>query len=141
MNLRSSWIVWYAIILHIVWGIVLLLSGVPTRITAIYALNEVVNNHVVLGLIMIIAGVLACVGIYSHKTDIKTLVLVLPQQFLLIMSMLGAMEAIDKSSFADGVIRPREFIFCDQFPAILASVLHTVALLQSFGQRLWNKVL
>ena len=53
----------------------------------------------------------------------------LPQQALLSMSMLGSINAVARSTYADGVLRPQIFILSDQLPIILLAVCHTVAII------------
>lgn len=53
--------------------------------------------------------------------------LVIPQQFILIISAFGAINAIVLSQFADGVIRPRQFIAVDQVYSLVLAVFYVYA--------------
>jgi hypothetical protein len=55
--------------------------------------------------------------------------LLVPQQFVLIISASGALHAAFVGHYADGVPRPWQFILGDQLPVILAALLYTYALL------------
>jgi len=86
-------------------------------------------QNIVLGITCLLCGVLALVGLtHKFRYGFWGLTLALPQQFILMESLIGAVIAISTSSFADGVIRPRLFIAADQVPAILAAILHTMAI-------------
>jgi len=50
--------------------------------------------------------------------------LVLPQQFLLIASAIGAVFCVIDGKFADGAVYPRPFIFVDQIYLVLLCVAH-----------------
>jgi hypothetical protein len=57
--------------------------------------------------------------------------LVLPQQFLLIASAIGAVFWVIDGKFTDGAVYPRPFIFVDQIYLVLLCVAHgwqTIAL-------------
>ncbi len=66
-------------------------------------------------------------------------VLLLPQQILLMMGVSGAIEAIWLSQFADGVLRPRAFIAADQINSVLAAIGHTVAIISHALNKLPNR--
>lgn len=116
----------YAVALHLSWAIILLIDGSATNATAVHALHR----YIALPLLPpVIAGaaLFAVWGMISNSP--WTLVLLLPQQILLMMSAAGAVEAIWLSQFADGVIRARAFIAADQLYSVLAAIGHTLAII------------
>ena len=119
------WIIWYAVVLHVVWGAMLLLDSRASYTTGIHALTDMFGSPVVAGVFLLVVGVLAAYGLFRSRTS---MIGYLPQQFALLVSAGGAMRAMTMQQFADGVTRPFAFIFCDQLPAVLAAVLHSVAL-------------
>ena len=50
------------------------------------------------------------------------------QQFLLLLSVLGGVEAVWQGQYANGVVLPRAFIFNDQIIYALVAGLHVVTL-------------
>ena len=62
---------------------------------------------------LILSAGLALYSLRDINPKLKVL-FVLPQQFLLLLSSFGAARAIVLSQFADGVVRPWQFIAVDQ---------------------------
>jgi hypothetical protein len=130
MNLfdRSiSIMVCYAIGLHLSWAVILLIDSSATNATAVHALYRYLHSVPLLSLMLFAAAGLAMKGLCTRVPWI--VLLLLPQQILLLMSAAGAVEAIWISQFADGVIRPRAFLAADQIYSILAAIGHTVAII------------
>ena len=126
-----KWIIWFAITTHLLWGTLILSFGESvTWITAIHHTQELIPHIPALGVVYLLAGLASIYGAWKRVGTFLAIVTVLPQQFLLIYSAVGAIQAIALSQFADGVIRPREFLIADQFPAIFLAVGHTGALVE-----------
>jgi hypothetical protein len=60
----------------------------------------------------------------------RRLVLLMPQQFLLVIVTSGAFWAVLRESYADGILRSWEFISADQVPLVALLVVHTRAILR-----------
>jgi hypothetical protein len=116
-------IIAYAILLHWVWAIALMLDPAAGNATAIHALLDLMPRASAIG-VYVAVGVLASIGIWRGCP-----LTLLPQQFVLMVSAVGAAFAIWNGSFADGVIRSHAFIAADQAPAILAALGHTYAII------------
>lgn len=130
---KTLWIVWYAISLHIAWAVCLTCDASAGGVTAIHHLMFM--NRWAVVVLFASVGVGAGVGLLSRNRN-WSLAALLPQQFVLMYSAWGAAAAIIASTFADGVPRPRAFIFADQLPAILAAVLHTFAIIEHHSREL-----
>jgi hypothetical protein len=134
--------IWYAVILHLVWGIVGITNlSTPLFTTTFYGLLQLTgSSQLETSLILIGASVSSTLSLlkFRDRRDLG-LLLVLPQQFLLLVSMGGAIQAVILSKFADGTIRPSAFILIDQFPAILVACLHSLAIFEMYSRRvsLW----
>ena len=126
--LPAGWLmISYAIILHLVWAMLILLEPAALNTTPINA-SVVFNSTGATAAMMVSVAMLAIVGIFQHKWRVG-IVFLLPQQGVLVASAWGALGAVLAGAYADGVPRPQLFILADQFPAMLAAALHTVALL------------
>lgn len=127
---RVNWIVVAAIIVHIGWGIVLLFSSRPLMTTPMAEVPWNVNQYTASFVYLTAAG-LAASHIVWRKLDQTYwgLVTCLPQQFLLMTSALTALRCVLRGSYADGVPRPWEFIFCDQLWTMVGMTVHTITLL------------
>ena len=140
MTARVSWIFAYALVLHVVWGIMLLDGPAPAATTPLHGFVAVFGSSRVAAGFLLVASVLSMWGMTRAKSIRAGLLAVLPQQFALLVSAVGALRCVVGSAYADGVIRPRSFIFADQFPAVLAALLHTMAILDIARVRWpWNR--
>ena len=135
----NKWIIWYAVFLHIAWGCALLQSESPLGVTAIHHIGIMLPGRWTSAVGLIMIGTLAGIGLLTNDRMLSLIVL-LPQQFVLMLSALGAIVAIYHSTFADGVVRPRAFIFTDQMPAVLAAIFHTCALLEAHGRESLDRI-
>ena len=124
----ASWIIWYAVALHVVWGLMLLSQPAAAWVTAVNGVTRIVPTSAA-ALLFIVVGAVASAALLRVLPARFSLLAVLPQQALLIMSASAAIQAMARSSFADGVVRPRAFLIADQLPAVLIAVLHTAAIL------------
>lgn len=73
---------------------------------------------------------LALMGLFAPKP--AGLFFLLPQQLVLICAAFGAVQCMITGTFADGVVRSTPFLVADQSPAVIAAVLHTLAVWMNF---------
>ena len=119
----------YAIGLHLCWGILGTIDETAYFSTAASAPFRLFGN--LTGVVCIAVAAMALTGLIARfRSPLTSLMCMLPQQSLLIISAIGAAHAIYLGQFADGVVRSRFFIAADQVPAILAAVGHTVSMLR-----------
>jgi hypothetical protein len=128
LRVRPVWIIWYAVLLHITWGCLLLASPTPYGATALHVYDGV--PRVVLVAVLFAASGLAMWGATRRRPSWQGLASLLPQQAILTLSAYGAVAAVAVAHYGDGVPRPRLFILADQAPALLALVLHTAAVIE-----------
>lgn len=129
--MRNSWIIWYAICLHWLWGVLLLSSPTPLEITAIAAsahLGLASASH--LGILYLTVAFLALLGLAAPRGI--NVIMLIPQQIILVISAFGAIRAMALGTFADGVLRPVPFLIADQAPAVLAAFFHILAVYTSY---------
>lgn len=126
--MKHVWMIWYAIALHWVWGVVLLSSTAPLNITAISTIVQlgVVSSNIA-GLFYLLIASIAMIGLFGPRRT--SLIFLLPQTAVLWMAAYGALTAMITGTFADGVVRPVAFLVTDQAPAVLAALFHTLAVL------------
>lgn len=121
-----KWIIWYAIVMHWIWGITLLFSRDPLAITTISSLiasGFVTAPHAAIMYLSI--AFLALIGMAAPK--VVGVLLLIPQQIVLIISAVGAFRAMMTGVFPDGAIRSHSFLVADQIPAVLAAIFHLFA--------------
>lgn len=116
------------IALHIVWAWLILFDGSALNSTALAAIYRALGfgSAVWTAALLCAAALLASWGMVTRRPWI--VVLLLPQQALLLISAVGSIEAIWAQQFADGVVRPAGFIAADQIDSVLLAAGHTAAL-------------
>lgn len=120
---NTKFVVWFAIVLHWVWGTLLLMGPAPLGVTAIATMTHwgVVTAQN-LGIFYLLTSLLAAVGLAAPKYI--GYIFICPQQIALFISAFGALSAMMTGTFADGVIRPTAFLVADQLPIVLLAVFH-----------------
>ena len=127
---KYNWMVFSAVVVHAIWGCMLLVSDAPLHCTP---MAETPFRHLqyMAAIIYIAAAIMALVPIMSlySKSTLVDLVLCTPQQILLMMSAMSAIWCIIRGAYADGEPRPRMFIAADQLWVIVSMCVHTFALI------------
>lgn len=126
--MNSSMIAWMASTLHIIWGLLLIFSIDATRITGLNLLYTIVPNRFMLAAILICSSLMALMAVLKYNGT-KSIVLLLPQQFLLVVPAIAVLQAIGVGHFADGVARSRVFLTADKASVVLLAIYHTHALI------------
>lgn len=114
-----------AVVLHFLWAGCVFYSDDALGPTGVAALARYIPA-VILPWSILTAAVLALVALSLRPAWF--LLMLMPQQILLLMSASGAIEAIWLGQFADGVVRSRVFLLADQFYSILVCIGHTTAI-------------
>ena len=134
------WIIVFAITLHLAWGTLLILSPGPAFVTAMNRTAQDIDRRL-LGAAMIAAATLALYSLVRPPRPALAVALLIPQQFLLMLSAANAVRAVWLSAFGDGVVRERTFILADQLPGMLVALLHTAAIIDLYGGSMWKRML
>lgn len=126
-NRLISIMVLYAIALHVTWAALIAIDPSAVNATAVNAIYRFVHDPTALIVLLLSVAGLAIVGLFTRVPWI--VLLLIPQQCILMASASGTVEAIYLAQFADGVIRSRAFLAADQSYSILAAIGHTVAII------------
>jgi hypothetical protein len=119
----KDYVVLLASIMHLTWGLLVLIEPTIQSITGISGIK--IGNPVLSGCVLIFAGAIAPLGIYTN-TFFSSLLLI-PQQILLIVSSVSAIESMILGIYPDGYvpeISPNLFIIADQSPIVWLAILH-----------------
>lgn len=109
------------------WAILLFADPMAVGATPVAALYGVFRSDVGLAAALGGAGMLAACALFAKLP--WPIVLMIPQQSLLLISAFGAITAIVTGQYADGVERARGFIAADQVHIILAATSHAFAII------------
>jgi len=126
-----NWMIWYACLLHLSWGVILMFSAAPLHSTPLAYFP--IHNRFLAGFFMVAIAIAAHAGL-SNRVRFRRLAIALtfPQQFAMMVSALSAIVCVSRGAYADGVYRDPMFILADQLPSILAMLMHSFALLDWF---------
>lgn len=113
--------------MHLIWAVLLIMSPAPTTVTGLNLLYNIFPNRYLLAAILIVTSVVAILAVVRYK-GVTSLLLLLPQQFMLIVPAIAVLQAIGNASFADGVTRPRAFLTADKVSVVLLAIFHSISL-------------
>ena len=135
-------IIWYAIILHLIQGSLLVASDTAGFVTSTSHVRIWLHLSAEnLGILYLVVAVLALLSIAVFRSfSLQRIIALLPQQVLITLAAAGAAVSIADSQFADGVVRSRYFIGADQSPIIIAAVMHSMAVLDGRMEALWRSL-
>lgn len=121
-TISKNMIVVLSSLLHMSWSIALLFG--PLHTTGIELILALALGHNIIAAIVLMAVAWsALVGLFCRNL-LASVFLLLPQQFVLIASAIGAIFCMVEGRFADGAIYPRPFVFVDQIYLVLLACGH-----------------
>ena len=129
-NIKYPIIILYCIFLHILWGVLLVVDYTSGNITTLYDLTHLFGHA--LPYILIGVASLAAYPLFFSMGLVWSIIMIIPQQLILMISAMTAINAMICGCFADGVIRSHLFLVSDQGTFVLAAIFHTLALIGSY---------
>ncbi|HSE46532.1 MAG TPA: hypothetical protein VLA89_14505 [Gemmatimonadales bacterium] len=124
----GAWImIFYTSTLHSVWALMIFTAQETLHTTPMWGLTLLIDQPRVLAATLIACAALAVVG-GSFSREVKGLVMMLPQQMLLLASVMGILKAVAAGAYADGIVRSSLFILADQVPLLLIAPLYIFAI-------------
>ena len=120
--------VMYAVVLHLTWAVLVWLDPAAVNSTPVHSIFRFIRSETILPFVLVCAAALALIGNLSRNH--WALLLLIPQQTILMMAASGSIDAIWTSQYADGEVRNQAFIAADQANSILAAFGHTWALVR-----------
>jgi hypothetical protein len=127
-------LVCFASIVHIIWGVLLLVNGGALHITATSTLYEMVGagHYEFRAWLYIVAGALPIVLVVRPRWSLAGLVACFPQLTLLALSGVSALTAITSGVYPDGTARSWPFIAMDQIVYVVLPILYAFETLDRF---------
>ncbi len=131
----GKYIILLASIMHVGWAMLLFMSYDAAAATPIALLVQVFGGRYRTGIVLVIVAVLAVAFIRLKATnqerDNRLVFMLVPQEFILLLSAIAGVWAVCQGHYADGVIRAWPFILADQLPVILIALLYTAATVEA----------
>ena len=135
---KRNWMVITAMIVHGLWGILLLFTPDPLNCTPMSGTPYGHNQYLSAGLYLFATLASALHIIFPNfERSYWCWASLMPQQTLLMFSAWSSLHAVVACQYADHVPRPFAFILCDQLWPIVGMILHTLALMDWFH---WSKL-
>ena len=128
-TMRTSFIVWYAVLQHVFWALLLVIDPRAAWCTGLHSILDIFSGSVSSSIAMLVLATITSMVALFMQMSLLRFMLLIPQQLILLISGIGAIHAMRLSQFADGVVRPWAFIAADQTPYVLVAALHTLAIL------------
>jgi len=128
------WVIILAVLLHYTWGVMLLIDPAAANTTPLHTLTVLLQGVAPTAAGCITVALLASFRLVGHfHRPSLALLLLLPQQAFLVASATGAIMAVARGAYTDGVQRPELFILAGQLLPILLAPIYTLAVLDSQG--------
>ena len=120
-------IIYYAVILQFITALFIFTSLTPIRVASLGVFYELFKNHYIGALTLFASVILAGIGLYMKESKFRFLFFI-PQYLLLLLTAGSSINYVIQGQYADGVVRPPQFIFLDQLPSLIIVVLYTIGI-------------
>ena len=125
-NTETQWIILYVTVLHIIWGTILLIDASAFSTNPIGFFESFFNKTQTASSFLMAA--MSALVAYKLKDRLTRFLLLLPQLLLLLLTAMSGVVSSIRGQYVDGVVRPGMFIFADQLPIILLSLVYGLAI-------------
>lgn len=122
-----SIMVLFSVALHLTWAVLIMHDNSAMNATAVHGVGRFITSPELLAWTFASAAWFAVLGMFTKVPWI--ILLLIPQQILLMFSAAGVIESVWIAQFADGVVRSRSFLAADQSYSVLAAIGHSLAMI------------
>ena len=131
----KPWIIWAAILIHLIWGVGGLIDPTGTIVSVAYRPPAIYPfSHSVFVWIYLGVAAAATFGMIAERKHIGW---VLPQQFVLMGSLFSGLSIVASGISITGVETSRWALLANQAPNGSLVIFHTLALLELYGGFEW----
>lgn len=129
----GKYIILFASVLHLAWATLLLVSPDAGGSTPVAVVVLVCGGQYRAAFVLAVTSLMGISYLFIRRevTNGVLATLLLPQQFILLMSAGAGIYATWVQHYADGVARGWAFILSDQLPIVLLAGLYTIAVLEA----------
>lgn len=140
--MNRPFIIWWAIAVHIMWGLALLVDPTATPAVILIGLHWVTALGVEgawLGMALLIVAVMALASLIAGKrlSNAVSLGLLMPQFALLVAAFFSDAQSSITGGLPDGRQVDQVVLFTALWPTMVAAVLHSFAILERHSS--WTK--
>lgn len=126
IRVTTAFFILYCVAFHLISGVTILTWPEAQASTAIAGMMNIFPSTQVVATLFLATAMIAVIGMKLPFP--LNVVCLLPQQALLLISASAIITSVIVGHFADGVIRPRGFIFADHFNIILMAFFHALVI-------------
>lgn len=123
--MKKDLLIIYSILLQLITGSFIMFSPIQINVARLGVFYELFHPYWLGGLYMVLATILATVGLFCYSR--YRFLFFLPQYFFLLLTAGSAINYIVIQHYADGIMRPWTFILIDQLSVILTTALYIFA--------------
>lgn len=129
-SIKINLIIYYAILLQIITAGFVFFAHDPIRVARLGIFYQLFPSPQFGALVMLLGVLLSMVGVFiiSPSNRFRFIFFLIQHAFMLLTAA-SAINYIMQGHYADGVVRPWQFIFIDQLGCIAAAILYTFAFL------------
>ena len=130
-KLLANLFITYTLVMHFFWGFMLAIFPEVGGTVAVYHIREfLLGSQYLTALSLMLVAVLSLTALVLKTVQHRTIsvFLMIPQQFVLGLTAVGAAKAMLLGHYADGYVAPTAFIVADQAGLIILAVLHLFAI-------------
>lgn len=133
------WMIWWAIALHIVWGVLLLTDSNTARLAILVGLNRLIDlgiSDTIVAIIIITAALIATFGLLTEgKMPWRwSLCFLMPQYAVVMQALLSALYSVYEGEVMDRQI-DRDILVAVLAAIILGAVFHSASILERYWRR------
>jgi hypothetical protein len=128
----GKYVILTASLLHIGWAVLLLVDEQAGGSTPLHILLGICGGRYRTAFVLALVAVAAMAFpfVQTPISNVSVVLMLMPQQVLLLISSGAGIRAAAYGHYADGVARSGAFILADQMPMVLLSLLYIVMVLQ-----------
>lgn len=133
--MKTYWIIWLAIGLHLIQGSMLILDPSVGDVNSLHFLLRFFPSARIAGFHLLTVAALALIErirAYGRIPKLGHLLLLLPQQFILLITTGGVFEALINGRFSNTLVATSPFIIASQCPIIITTILYCLAIIEVY---------
>lgn len=123
---RPRLFVIYATVVQLWMALLFLLSPMELRTASADVFYKIFSHHHFIAIALILSSVFAIIGMFKKSSSFR-FVWFLPQLLLLMLAASSALGHAIQGHYADGTVRPWQFIMQDQLAPIVAAFMYVFA--------------
>jgi len=133
---RVPYIIWWAILVHITWGIALIIEPAIAPLAILVGLHWILAlgiSETITGITLITAAILAACSMMlgNRLSRQNSLLMLLPQYSILIAAFISDLQSIITGNVAGREV-DHLVLFTVLAPLLIAAILHTIAIIERY---------